>query len=266
MLTSLRDDEINDFNNHIKFVEEYLDDELKKNLGEKTLETIKENMVIMNKRLWKDHGKLKTMEGENKKKVVILVVRLSNETDKEGKVRKMFGVTHHLVKWDIYTRLCYPDVSQATLLEYRQKEQKKIFQWLNDCIAGENFKVHNLPLEECLYQKDSSMSVTDILRQKLQHLHEEEGEIIILFIGPMNNNIFANTGVQSYYQECIPAFLEEELTAMTEVYCIVDVSKDKFKSLLDVVPNVHDHIEVEVWSAFEPAVLPVSCLVLHFSI
>ena len=88
----------------------------------------------------------------------------------------------------------------------------------------------------------------------------------VLFVGPLDT---ACLNTKAYCQKCIPLFIDENLTALKDVYAIVDLSVGcGIRGIEDlfVRDRLPPHTEVQVWSAFNPAIVPVTCAIIHFKI
>ena len=88
--------------------------------------------------------------------------------------------------------------------------------------------------------------------------------ISALFIGPLDT-VCIDTS--AYCQKCVPLFVEENLTALNEVFVVVDLSLGCSIHTVDDFfrqEKLPVGAEAQVWSAFNPAIVPVTCVVMHF--
>ena len=88
----------------------------------------------------------------------------------------------------------------------------------------------------------------------------------VLFIGPVDT-VCINT--KAYCQKCIPLFVEENLTACKDVFIVVDFAVGcGIHGLEDLfaLESVPPRADVQVWSAFNPSIVPVTCVLIHFRI
>ncbi len=87
----------------------------------------------------------------------------------------------------------------------------------------------------------------------------------ILFIGPADLNCL---NLKAYCHKCIPTFLEENLTAWNEVIVVIDLAMQSGINMVrDLVPpdKITTCTDMAVYSGFNPAIVPVTCLLVHFT-
>ncbi len=87
----------------------------------------------------------------------------------------------------------------------------------------------------------------------------------ILFIGPADLNCL---NLKAYCHKCIPTFLDENLTAFNEVIVVIDLAMQSgITTVRDLVPaeKITTLTDMSVYSGFNPAIVPVTCLLVHFA-
>ena len=233
MLCDLEGERIHNYDSPVQFNEEY-DPELKEELYHKLRESIKENLAEASNALGQKIGSIHYFKSL---KTHVVFLYLSDVIDCNRKIRNRLGHKNQPFVWtpdeeDI--EFAYPTLTSETRNTIRNNEYEVLLRWLKFNIRKPRLLTRPNSKEPYLlmYRRQS---LAYRMRTVLEELSSDAQDAVdVITIGPLNTEVLR---VWPYLQKCIPAVIEDRLTARKEIYMIYDVDSRELSSMQSLVPR-----------------------------
>ena len=198
-------------------------------------------------------------EGDNEE-LCFLMIPFNHVTDAENSFREFPVLDSAPFKWTVDSEV-RSDVSSSTAA-LREQELITLKNWLVEETGGA-YRGVTLPQDHILYRQDTE-SVTLKLQQGMAVESDSEIDTNIFFLCPVNAELL---NLKQYFHKCLEWVIEKQVTALSEVYLVVDVGASLcLQKYTDLVPKNIPGIDVSVLSAFDPLRKPVTCVILNLGV
>lgn len=265
IITDPTTSDVEKYNHNVRFNEDYMDVELVEHVQTKIRDVIGNFFCQKRDTSGEDCGSAYFLGELN---TMFIALPLSKGIDPTHAIRDHVCEPCHIFSIELNTQLLDPKrmkISQEGRTANSNKEVEALFRWLK-INAEETVKIKIRPKEIILRQNSMSSTTCNVCTQLQKHCKQtsDPPSSTVMFVVPVNAQIMA---YRPYCEAVISAFVEEDLTALSPVYCVLDVDNlEGITSVSDIIPSLPENVSVEAFCGLDPKLSPISCLILKLYI
>ena len=273
LIFSLEQGDFQKYREQKRFMDELAGD-LQGHILDNLIKTIRENLSKAEKSLKSSSlGQFIKWKAPTNGPIYVLFLLITDAIDLTYSIRKLLSKSRSMFSWQKNTCLSQNIINKDDTITATPRKQfeshsyeVRVFHRFLAKRVDKN-KIYTYPSDTFICANDPT-SVTQQLRERFENdeVRVENTDTPgnpIVFLGPVDHDII---NYPPFVRRCLLAVVEELLTAVKEIYVLVDVGHDMgIVSWDTLMPNLPAYVSVNVSSAQDPKDNYISCVLIQFS-
>ena len=162
---------------------------------------------------------------------------LSDIIDGKRTIRNQIGHKNQPFVWtpdDEDIEFSYATLTPETRSTIRSNEGEVLLRWIKSNIKKPRLLTRPSSKEPYL-SVERQQSITHRIKRVLEELSSDSQEAVdVIAIGPLNERVLR---VWPYLSQCIPAMVDDRLTAKKEIFLAYDIDSSEVSSMQSLIPK-----------------------------